>query len=113
MVERDFRALSRDYENKLQKYADLRNKQIEARLAQQLEAGQSAEKFVLVSEAFLPSLPESPNRLGILLLSGLFAFGAGLGSVTVREYTDNTVRSSRTIVDVLGAPPLAIVPRMS
>ncbi len=113
MVERDFRALSRDYENKLQKYADLRNKQIEARLAQQLEAGQSAEKFVLVSEAFLPSLPESPNRLGILLLSGLFAFGAGLGSVTVREYTANPVRSSRTIVDVLGAPPLAIVPRMS
>ncbi|MEQ8857264.1 MAG: Wzz/FepE/Etk N-terminal domain-containing protein [Pseudomonadales bacterium] len=112
MVERDFLALSRDYQNKLQKYEELRNKQMEASLAQQLEAGQSAEKFVLVSGAFLPSLPESPNRIGIFLLSGLFAFGAGLGSVTVREYADNTVRSSRTIVDVLGAPPLAIVPRL-
>ena len=112
VVERNFRALSRDYDNKLQKYTDLRNKQLQAGLAQQLEAGQSAEQFVLVSRAFRPSLPESPNRIGIILLSGLFAFGTGLGTVTVREYTDKTVKSSKAIIDVLGAPPLAVVPRL-
>ena len=40
-------------------------------------------RFVLANPAYLPSSPESPNRLGILLLGGLFGLAAG-GAVGAR-----------------------------
>jgi len=112
VVERDYKALSRDYENAQAKYAELTNKQIEARLAQQMESGKNAERFELSARPSLPSSPDSPNRIGILLLAGLFATIAGLGSVTLAEYRDNTVRGARMITEILGVPPLAVIPQM-
>jgi polysaccharide biosynthesis transport protein len=111
-IERDYKSLSRDYENALQKYSEIKNKQLEARMAQQLESGDSAEQFVLLSRAYLPTMPDSPNRIGILLLGGLLAFGAGLGFVAVMEYLDKTVRDERVIAEMFGALPLAIIPHM-
>ncbi len=112
LVERDFKSLNRDYENAVQKYNDLKNKQLQARLAQQVESGGNAEKFVLSSGAYLPSMPISPNRIGIMLLGGLLAFAAGVGFVAVVEHMDKTVRDSRAIAAIFGAPPLAIIPQM-
>lgn len=112
LVERDYLSLTRDYENALQKYNDLKNKQIEARLAQRVESGKNAEQLVLVSKPYLPSMPSSPNRIGIMLLGGLLAFGAGIGGVAIAENSDRTVRDSRAIAAIFGAPPLAIIPQM-
>ena len=112
VVERNYKSLSRDYENAQQKYQDLIGKQSEAKLAQQLEAGGNAQRFVLSSAPSLPTTPDSPNRIGLMLLGGLFAFIAGLGSVTVVEYQDKTIRSSRMISEILGIPPLAVIPQM-
>src|SRR4029077_7239838 len=105
VVERNFKSLSRDYENAQTKYAELTKKQIEAKLAQQLESGKTAERFVLSSSPNLPASPDSPNRIGIILLGGLLAFAAGLGCVTVVEHQDKTIRSTRAIADIMGAPP--------
>jgi succinoglycan biosynthesis transport protein ExoP len=113
VVERDFKSLSRDYESAQARYADLMKKQMEAKVAQELESGKTAQRFVLSSPPNLPTTPDSPNRIGIMLLGGLFAFVAGLGSVTVVEYQDKTIRSVRSITNIMGAPPLAIIPQMS
>ena len=112
LVERDFKSLTRDYENALLKYNDLKNKQLEARMAQQLESGKNAEQFVVMSKAYLPSMPTSPNRIGIMLLGGLLAFGGGISGVAIGEKSDRTVRNSRAIAAIFGAPPLAIIPQM-
>ena len=112
VVERDFKSLSRDYDNAQAKYAELTSKQTEARFAQQLESGKNAERFVLSNRPNLPTTPESPNRIGLLLLGGLLAFAVGLGCVTVAEYQDKTIRSARMITDILGVPPLAVIPQM-
>lgn len=110
MVERDYKSLSRDYSNAQAKYRDLKNKQIQARLAEQVEAGEKAERFVLAGNAYLPTSPISPNRLGIFLLAGLLAFTGGLGSVGLSEYRDKSVRGRRGIIEVFGALPIAIIP---
>jgi succinoglycan biosynthesis transport protein ExoP len=112
VVERDYKSLSRDYDNAQKKYSELRDKQLEASMAQQLEGGSNAERFVLVSRPTMPTSPDSPNRIGILLLSGLFAFAFGLGSVAVVEYQDKTIRSASMISDILGVPPLGVIPEM-
>jgi capsular polysaccharide biosynthesis protein len=48
--------------------------------------------------------------LGIALLSGFLAFSGGIGSVSVAEYLDQTIRGSRGIIAVFQAPPLAVIP---
>jgi polysaccharide biosynthesis transport protein len=112
VVDRDFRSLSRGYEDAQRKFSDLNQKLLEARIAETLEAGQGAEQWTLISAAFLPTLPDSPNRIGIALLGVLLGFGAGLGLVVVTEYTDRTIRGPRLITATFGAPPLAVIPRM-
>ncbi len=112
MVERDYKSLTRDYENAKHKYQEIRDKQLEAKMAQKLESGDNAAQFVLASPAYLPSSPDSPNRLGILLLGGLFGLAAGVGMVAVAEYLDTKVRGSRMIARTLGVPPLAVIPQM-
>ena len=91
----------------------LKNKQLEARMAQQLESGENAEQFVLLSGAYLPTTPQSPNRIGILLLGGLLALGAGIACVAAAEHLDRTVRDASTIEDIFGAPPLAVIAQMT
>ena len=112
IVERDYKALARDYDNASQKYKELKEKQMQARLAQELESGESGEKFILTSPAYLPKLPDSPNRIGILLITGLFAFAAGIFAVALAEYMDRTIRSARMIGLALGSMPLVTIPRM-
>jgi len=109
-VERDFLALSRDYENAKKKYQEIKDKLLEARMAEQLEAGGKAERFTLVAEPYVPSIPEKPNRIGIGLLGGVLAFAFGLVGVAVKEYTDHTVRGSRGVLTISHAPPLVCIP---
>ncbi len=113
VVERDYKLLSRDYDNAKKKYSEIKNKQLEARLAIDLESSSKGENFTIVQPAYLPSLPERPNRLGILLLAFLFAGGCGVAAITVREYTDHTIYSARDLIDVFRAPPLVSVPNIS
>lgn len=112
VVERDYRALSRGYEDALRKFSELNQKLLQAEIAETLEASQGAEQWRLISPAFVPVLPESPNRLGIILLGSLLAFSAGIGFVAVAEFLDKTVRSARRVAMILGAPPLVLIPKM-
>jgi uncharacterized protein involved in exopolysaccharide biosynthesis len=111
-VDRDYKSLSRDYDNALSKYHELREKQMQARLAEELESGESAARFVLVSPAYLPVLPDSPNRIGIILLGVIFGAALALAIVTILEYLDKTIRNPRMLAGILGTPPLAVIPRV-
>jgi len=110
IVERDYRSLSRGYEDALRKFSELNQKLLQAEIAETLEAGQRAEQWRLIGGAYLPIMPESPNRIGIVLLGIMLAIMAGLGSVTVAEYLDKTIRSARRITALLGSPPLVVIP---
>jgi polysaccharide biosynthesis transport protein len=112
VVERDFLALSRNYETSVRQYNQLREKQRQAVIAQELESGESGERFLLTSAAFMPRLPESPNRIAIALLGFFFASAAALGVVAVAEYLDQTIRNARMVAATLGAAPLVVIPRM-
>jgi len=110
IVERDYQELTRDYGNAKKKYTELRNKQMEARLAEQLEAGEKSERFVLEGAAFYPTSPVSPNRLGIALLSIMMAFGGGIGAIGLAEFRDGSVRGSKGVYSAFGALPIVVIP---
>ena len=110
VVERDYKSLTRDYANAQKKYAELRDKQIQARLAEQVEAGEKGERFVLAGKAYYPTSPDSPNRIGIVLLAGLLAFSGGIGSVATAEFKDKSVRGRRGIMNIFGTMPIVVIP---
>lgn len=111
-VERQYRDLMRDYEGAIAKYKEVTAKQMEARLAQSLEAEQKGERFTLLEPPRLPEIPAEPQRLAISLLGTLLSLGLGLGTAALAEALDATVRGSEGIVALLGAPPLALIPKV-
>lgn len=109
-VEREYRHLTRDYENALLKYQEITAKQMQAELAETLEKENKGERFTLIEPPQLPEEPESPNRLAILFLSFVFSMAGGVGTVAVAEAMDGSVHGARGIIEAAGMPPLAVIP---
>ncbi|MBA2490223.1 MAG: hypothetical protein H0V34_00460 [Gammaproteobacteria bacterium] len=110
VIESEYQALARGYDNARAKFEEIRGKQLQAQLAEQLEFGSKGQQFNLVEPAYLPSSPESPNRIGLALLGVVFAFSGGIGSVSLAEYMDRTIHGSKSLVAIFHAPPLAVIP---
>jgi polysaccharide chain length determinant protein (PEP-CTERM system associated) len=109
-VEQQYKNLLRDYDNLQSKYQELKDKQIEARISQNLEEEQMGERFSVVEPPQLPAEPAAPDRGKLLLLVLAASFGAGGGLVVVLEMMDPALRGQRTVAAVLGSPPLVTVP---
>jgi polysaccharide biosynthesis transport protein len=111
-VEREYLALTRDYESAVAKYKEVTAKQMEAQLAHSLETEHKGERFTLIEPPMLPEKPAKPNRLAILFLGVVFSFAGGVGTAALGESMDTTVRGSRGIIELLGAPPLGMIPHI-
>ena len=109
-VEREYRALARDYENAVAKYQEIKAKQMEAELAEVLESERKGERYSLIEPPLLPEKPARPNRPAILFLGLVLSFAGGLGSVALAEAMDDTLRDRRSVEGILNAPPLAVIP---
>src|SRR3989344_1830811 len=108
-VEREYLALMRDYENSVRKYQDIKAKQLEAEVGQELEKERKGERFSLIDPPQLPEEPIKPNRPAILFLGLIFSLGSSLGYVAVAEAMGNTVRSRSLAID-LGTSLLSVIP---
>jgi polysaccharide chain length determinant protein (PEP-CTERM system associated) len=106
-VEREYRDLTRDYENAVAKYQEVKAKQLEAELAESLERERKGERFSLIEPPQIPEKPNKPNRLAILLLGIFLSFTAGFGNVFISEAMDQSVYGSKGVLAITKAPPLA------
>ena len=109
-VEREYRALTRDYENAVAQYQETKVKQSRADVSRQLESEQKGERFTLIGPAALPEEPISPNRPAILFLGFVFSLGSGIGFAFVADAISGAVRGARNIQMALGVAPLAVIP---
>lgn len=109
-VEREYLDLSRDHENSQIRFRELKQKQMEAEVAQQLEQDRKAERFTLIDPPQFPERPTSPNRIAIVLAGFIFSFVGGTAAGGLREYLDATVKSSSELVNVLRVPVLSVIP---
>ena len=111
-VERQYAALARDYENARVKYQEVRAKQMEAQVSQNLEAERKGERFTLIDPALPPERPVSPNRPLILILGLLLSLVAAAAAALVADAMDSSVRSARDLRRLLGVDPLVVLPSM-
>lgn len=109
-IEREYRILTRDYDNAVAKYKEVENKQMEAELAEALETASKGERFSLIEPPLLPEKPVKPNRLAIVFLGFVFGVAGGVGNVAVREALDKRIYGARAVRAITGAPPLAVIP---
>jgi succinoglycan biosynthesis transport protein ExoP len=109
-IEQNYQQLTRDYESAKQRFREIKDKQMNARLSLQLEKGQRAERFVVIEPAFEPSAPIKPNRPALGFLGFVLAFGFGVIAVAASERYDTRVHGAKGIAAALGAPPLASIP---
>jgi polysaccharide biosynthesis transport protein len=109
-VEKEYRELSRDYDNARVKYAEIRSKQVEAKTAQDLEADRKGERFTLIDPPLPPEEPVSPNRFLILLAGVVLSIGLTAGVLWYLETMDATVRGRSDLFNLTGIAPLALVP---
>ena len=109
-VEREYRALTRDYDNAVAEYRETKAKQSRADVARQLESEKKGERFTLIDPPALPEEPVSPNRPAILFLGFVFSLGSGLGFAFVADAISGAVRGARSVSMMLGVAPLAVIP---
>ena len=80
-VERDYIELTRAYQSETARYQDLQTRMKGAALAQNLEGEARGERFTLIRPAYTPSRPQSPNRLGIILIGFVLGLALAFGTV--------------------------------
>ena len=109
-VEREYNALMRDLQNEQAKYAEVRQKQMEAQLVQNLETERKGERFTLIEPPLQPSGPVSPNRPLIITLGFLLASGVAAALMFLLEKVDTRIRDRAHLMQLVSVPALAIVP---
>jgi len=103
-IEKELNAISRDYEGSKKKYDEIYNQLLSAQVAEQIEDKNRGRRFTIASNAYLPTKPYKPNRLGIILISSIIALGISSFFIAICETLDNTLRNQRQIIQIVGAP---------
>jgi uncharacterized protein involved in exopolysaccharide biosynthesis len=109
-IERDYSTMLRNLQSEQLKYAEVRQKQMEAQLASNLEIESKGERFQLIEPPLQAQRPDSPNRVLILVLGSLLALIAASGTLYGLEAVDPRVRGRDDILTLLQVAPLAVVP---
>jgi uncharacterized protein involved in exopolysaccharide biosynthesis len=112
MVEQELASTQREYDFEREKYKQLSERHAAALEQEQITRTRGGERFSVLSPAYLPDSPESPNRLRLLLVA--LALGVGLGAALVfgREYFDRSIRDAQSLQDEFDVPVLAEIPRI-
>ena len=111
-VEREFLELVRDMDSSRARFRELREKQMQAQVAETLERGRKAERFTLIEPPVYPEKPVRPNRTMIVIIGLLFAVFGGIGAAALRVVLDQTVHSARDVIRVMQVPVLAVLPEL-
>jgi polysaccharide biosynthesis transport protein len=110
IVERGLSSLTRDYQNLMDEYNALRDKQSAATLSANLEGEQKSEKFTILEPAQKPDKPTSPNRGQLIVLLIAAALGAGIACAVIAEIAFSSLRGRRHLEAIAKEPPIAIIP---
>lgn len=109
-VAKEYDDLTREYDNAQAQYQQIRAKQLQARTAQDLETDREGERFTLIDPPLPPEEPVSPNRKLILAAGLILSAALAAGMLWLLEKIDTTIRTRGDLLQLIGVPPLALVP---
>jgi len=110
LVEQEYQVLLRDHANAVRRYQEVKAKEMEAEVSQQLEVERKGERFSLLEPPQLPQKSVKPKRKAIVFLGVLFAIAASIGLAAVREVLDKSIYYNKKMERIAGQPILAVLP---
>lgn len=112
-VEKSYTEVMRDLQTTTLKYQEIKSKQMEAELSQNLETERKGERYTLIEPPILPDDPVSPNRILILILGIVLAVIGAVVAAGVIEMLDDAVKGRDELIEILGVAPLASIPYLT
>lgn len=109
-VEQRLGSLQRKYDSNLKRYQEVMSKLQAAKEAQELEEDQMAEKLKVVEPPAIPESPSKPNRMAIALLGFVLASGFGVGTASLSEFMDQSIRGTQNLSAASQQPVLGAIP---
>lgn len=109
-VERGLMTLMRDHENAQKKYDEIRSKQMTAKISENLEQENRAERFILLEPPLMPDKPVKPNRKMIAAMGFLLALAGSGGLVMLLETLNQRVRGSEALAILIRQRVLVTIP---
>jgi polysaccharide biosynthesis transport protein len=111
-VDEAYKGLMSERNNIQVKYDDLMRKSMEAKVSKGLEKEQMGERFNLIEPARLPEKPVKPNIPAILMIGLVLGIGSGIGTASIREFSDRSVRSAKELSRATALPVLGNIPEI-
>ena len=109
-VERGLITLMRDHENAQKKYEEIRAKQMNAKISENLEGENKAERFSLLEPPAYPEKPIKPDRNKIIAIGFVLALVGSGGLVALLETINQRVWGSEALINILHQRILATIP---
>jgi polysaccharide chain length determinant protein (PEP-CTERM system associated) len=111
-TEQQLVTMTRDYGQLQETYRSLQKKQMEARMAEQMERRWKGARFKVLDPAHAPDRHFFPNR-PLFALFGMFGgFALGLAAALAAEILDHSVKSAEDLQEILPQPVLIVVPHI-
>ena len=98
--------LEREYDNLKQQYQGIREKQLDAQVALNLQAEGKGERFSVVDRATFPLKPISPQRIRLVMLGAIGGLALGVAFVLAWEVLRMPVHGPGIITRLTGEKPL-------
>ncbi|NWK95860.1 lipopolysaccharide biosynthesis protein [Sphingobium lactosutens] len=102
--------LEREYANLTLQYQDIREKQMEAQVAANLQAEDKGERFTIVDAASLPTDPVFPDRQKLLIGGAAAGLALGIIFIAAVEFSAGLIHGDAAIERLTGIPSLAVIP---
>ncbi len=110
VLEKDYFALQLELDDQRSKYRNLKAREMEARLAQNLEADRRGERLTVIEPPLPAEQPASPDRPLLIGLGAVLALGLGAFAIVLAEGLDDTVRDRQTLERIAELPVLGMIP---
>jgi polysaccharide chain length determinant protein (PEP-CTERM system associated) len=112
MVEQELQSLTQQHELEKNRYGALTAQYQNAVTAEDLARKQGGERFSVLYSAGLPSRPQSPDILRLMLLALAIGLGGGAAAVVAREFMDRSVHDVRALQSEFEVPVLGEIPHI-
>lgn len=107
-----FSALSRDYENILARYREIKEKKLQADMNKEIAKDRTGDRLLLTNPPELPTKTQ-PGRILFILAGLVLSFGAGLLAVIISQLLSNSVIGPRHLAALTGIEALICIPHIS
>lgn len=111
-IERESQALQRRLQEAVAAREALARMEASVTLGQSLGSRLEAERLSLIEPPSLPERPVQPNKRLLFLVGLVLATGAGAAGLALGGLLDRALWSPEDVEDLLGEPPLAVIPHV-